>query len=175
METQREGYLFAAALLVGALAASVRTARFAWPRLIGTFALAAVATLPWEIWRRVHELPGPLQGSSSAAASSRIGPALSSVAQILLDTHFWLTLVPLGLAAAVLLLLRGGRTLPTLYLTTVVAAYAGMTWVLSAGVDFSLGPESGQNPIPRSAGAVVLFSVALIPLMLGAAVRRSEE
>ncbi len=174
METKREGYLFAGALLLGALAGSARTTRHSWPRLAAVFALAFAATLPWEIWRRIHDLAGPLQGSSSAGSGARLGPALSSVAQILLDTHFWSVIVPLGLAAALLVLLRGGRRLPVLYLTTLLAAYAGMTWVLSAGVDFSLGPESGQNPIPRAAGAIALFTVALTPLMLGAALDREK-
>ena len=176
MCTKREGYLFAAAVLAATLAVTWRGRRSAWPRLVATGAAAALATLPWQLWRSSHHLPDQLQGTTSGALRDRLGPAASSTAQILLGHHFWLLAVPLGLAAAgaALAFGRDVRAPAISYLITVALGWAGMTWALAAGVDYTLGPYSDQNPIPRASGAIVLLTVALAPLFLASVLRRRD-
>jgi hypothetical protein len=171
MCTKREGYLFTAALLAAGLAVTWRGWRTAWPRLAATGVAAALATVPWQLWRAAQHLPDQLQGTTSGQLGVRLGPAASSVAQILLGHHFWLFAVPLGIAAAAAALAfgRAARAPAVLYLVTVVLGWVGMTWALAAGVDYTLVPYSDQNPIPRASGAIVLLSVALAPLFLASA------
>jgi hypothetical protein len=167
MSTKREGYLFSAALVVAAAAASFADRRNAWPRLAATAVSAAVATLPWVLWRRSHHVPSDLQGANWASIAHRLGPAAGSVARIVLWTDFWLVLVPLGIIAAVgaLILAPGRRGPSVLFLVTLGLGYVGMVWALAAG-DYTLGALSDQNPIPRAAGAVALLAAGVAPLML---------
>jgi hypothetical protein len=168
MSTKREGYLFSAALIVAAAAVTLRSARSAWPRLAAAALPAFLATLPWQLWRRSHHLPDSLQGTSWSEVGHRIGPAASSVAQIMLGTHFWLVATPIGIAAAAaaLVLADRDRGPSILLLVTLALGYAGMVWALTVGTAYTLGPFSDQNPIPRASGALVLLSVALTPLLL---------
>jgi hypothetical protein len=170
---KREGLLFSAALVAAALVATWGKRRSAWPRLVATGALAAATLVPWELWRSNHHLSGELQGTAWDSLPERLGPAASSVAQILFDWHFWLATLPLGVAAAAACVLaRGARPVPVLYLVTLVLGFAGMTWALAAGIDYSLGPYTDQNPIPRASGALAMLTIALAPLMLAMALQR---
>jgi hypothetical protein len=172
---RREGWYLAAAavLLAGAMVATWSRRRWAWPRLVATGALAAATLVPWELWRSNHNLSGQLQGTAWDSLPERLGPAASSVAQILFDWHFWLATLPLGVAAAaVCFLARGARPLLFLYLVSLVLGFAGMTWALAAGIDYSLGPYTDQNPIPRASGALAMLTIALAPLLLAQALER---
>jgi hypothetical protein len=169
MLTKREGLLLTFALLAGALVASWTTRRYAWPRLVGAFGAAFLVTLPWQLWRRANGLPSDATDASVSTALDRAGEATSSVAQILVRYDLWLLTVPLGLAAAALLLARGSWRLPALYLVTVAVSAAGFVWALAAVSENTLGPRSDENPIPRASGAVVLLTIALAPLMLARA------
>jgi hypothetical protein len=172
---KREAYLFGLALVIATAAATWRTRGWAWPRLATAALAAAVTSVPWEAWRAAHDLPGQLQGSDLSAVGGRLGPATSSVAQILFGYHFWLLTIPLGLAAAGLLLAFGHRHVACLYVTTLVLGGAGLVWVLAAGVDYTLGPLSDQNPVPRGSGALALLTLALVPLMLSLALEVGKE
>ena len=164
--TKREGLLFAAALLVGALVATWSARRDAWPRLLGVGAAVFGTTVPWQLWRTANDLPSNVADASLSTALDRLGPAASSVAQILVRYDLWLLTLPLGLAAAVLLLARGTWELPALYLVTVALCTVGYVWALAAVADYTLGPRSDENPIPRGSGGVVLLTIALAPLLL---------
>jgi hypothetical protein len=174
MCTKREGYLFGAALLVAAGLATAREARRTWPRLVLVGAAGFLTTVPWLLWRSSHHLSGQLEGTSSAELSSRAGAAASSVAHILFGVHFWSLAGPLCLAAALVVAIVPGssRRLALLSVVTLAVAFAGLTWVLAAGIEYTLGPLSDQNPVPRASGAVILLSLALAPLLLGCALRR---
>jgi hypothetical protein len=164
--SKREGYLFSAALLLGVAAATWGQRRWAWPRLAVAAIVAGVSSVPWEVWRSRHHIPGQLAGTNASAVADRFGAAASSVSQILFGYHFWLVAVPLGLAAAALLLVGGHRNVGVLYLVTLALGWLGLVWTLAAGVDFTLGPLSDQNPAPRGSGALALLTLALTPLML---------
>ena len=175
MGTKREGLLFAAALFAAALAATWTSRRSSWPRLVATAVAAAATTLPWHVWRSSHDLPDQLTGTSWSSVPDRLAPAAASVAEILFGWHFWLATLPLGVAAAAALLARGKPALPALYLITVALGYAGLTWALAAGTDYSLGPYSDENPVPRGSGALAMLTIALAPLMLAMALERRRE
>ncbi len=167
MSTKRESYLFAGALLVGLLVVTARQARRAWPRLALVVGLAALASVPWVLWRSHHQLGGQLQGTSTAELGSRLAPAARSVAEIIFGTGFWSLAVPAALAAALLALVAGrGSHAAVVYLVTLVISYGGMVAILAIGIDYTLGAHSDQNPIPRAAGALALLSVALGPALL---------
>lgn len=168
MATKREGQLLAACLLVAALAVTWRAARSAWPRLIGLAVLAFAVNIPWRIWWESRNLlpdtPDSGVGRLSATAS-RIGPAFRIVLELLFSYDLWSIVVPLALAAAVLLLLRGDVSLPGLYLGTTALAVVGFTWILWSIPSLPLD-TSPLTPIPRAVGSLVLLSVAFAPLLV---------
>jgi hypothetical protein len=73
--------------------------------------------------------------------------------------------------AAGVLLASGDRRLAVLYLVTTALVAAGFAWVLAAGVEYTVGADTDENPIPRASGALTLLTIALAPLMLAAAAR----
>ena len=172
--TKREGLLLVGARVVAALAATWRESRRAWPPLALAGAGALLATVPWEVWRRANALPGQLSDSSVELGLERLDAAAAAVLQILFDYDRWLVTAPLGLIAAALVLLRGDRRLGALYLVTTALVAAGLAWVLAAGVEYTVGADTDENPIPRASGALALLTIALAPLMLaGGETRRA--
>jgi hypothetical protein len=169
--TKREGLLLVGALVAAALLATWRDGRRAWPPLVGLGVVAVLASVPWELWRRTHDLPGQLSDSSFDTGIDRLDAAAGSVLQILFDYDLWLVTTPLGLVAAGLLLASGDRRLAVLYLVTTALVAAGFAWVLAAGVEYTVGADTDENPIPRASGALTLLTIALTPLMLAAAAR----
>ena len=170
--TKREGLLLVGALVVGAILATWRDRRRTWPPLALVGVATVAAALPWELWRKSHDLPGQLSDSSARVGFERLDTAASSVLQILFDYDLWLIAAPLGVLAAGLVLAYGDRRLGVLYLVTALLVAAGFAWVLAAGVEYTVGPDSDENPIPRASGAIVLLTIVLAPLMLAAAVAR---
>jgi hypothetical protein len=172
---KREGLLLVAALLAGALAATWRDRRGTWPPLVAVGAATVLVALPWELWRRAHDLPGQLSDSSAEVGLDRLGAAAGSVAQILFDYDLWLVTAPLGVIAAGLALTTGDRRVGVLYAVTAAIVAAGFAWVLAAGVEYTVGAHTDENPIPRASGALALLTIALAPLMLAGAAARPGE
>ena len=167
--TKREGLLLVGAVVTAALLATWRDRRGAWPPLVGLGVFAVLASLPWELWRRAHDLPGQLSDSSVDVGLDRLDAAAGSVLQILFDYDLWLVTAPLGLVAAGLVLASGDRRLAVIYLGTTLLVAAGFAWVLAAGVEYTVGADTDENPIPRASGALTLLTIALAPLMLAGA------
>ena len=115
MLTKRDGQLLAACVLVGALVASWRWKRAAWPRLALVGGVALAVALPWRLWYTSHDLTGefPENGLLGLAdTADRFWPALRSVVTTLVDYDLWLLVLPLAGAAIVLAFLGGARVLP---------------------------------------------------------------
>lgn len=175
MSTKREGYLFTAALTIATLAVTWRKSRSAWPPLLAVSVGAFLTAIPWQLWRNSHDIPDQLQDTSVSTALDRIGPAASSVAQIVFRYDLWLVTLPIGLAATAILLSRRRWQLAALYVTTVVLAWAGLVYALAADPNYTLGPTSDQNPIPRGSGGIALLTLAFLPLMLTAAISAPKQ
>ncbi|MFN2628012.1 MAG: hypothetical protein ABR569_05160 [Gaiellaceae bacterium] len=169
MATKREGQLLIACLLAAALATTVRTARAAWPRLLGLTVLAYLPQIPWRLWwTSRHVTPDTPEVPFSRLPShvDRVGPALRIVLHLLVRTDMWLVTVPLALTAALLLLVaRRDVGLAVLYLLTCALGVVGFVWVLWSFLSFPLD-ESAQEPIPRAVGSLVLLSAAFAPLLV---------
>ena len=80
----------------------------------------------------------------------------------------WLLAVPLGLAAALILLARRDYGLASLYLVTMSLAFVGFTWILWSISSLPLD-TSQRTPIPRAVGSLVLLSIVYAPLLLSRA------
>lgn len=169
LATKREGQMLTACLLVPALAVTWRSARRAWPWLVGLAVAAYLVNVPWRIWWESRGLapdtPDSGVGTLSAHAS-RIGPAIRIVLELLFDYGMWLAVVPIALAAALTLLARRDWQLPTLFAGTTLLALVGFTWILWSIPSLPLNTSQGATPIPRAVGAVVLLAVAYAPLLL---------
>jgi hypothetical protein len=174
MSTKREGQLFAGCLVAAALLATWRDKRGAWPRIVGVAALAFVFEVPWRIWFSSRHLGGETPGASPRQLwddISRIPSSVRIVLTLLFDTDLWLIAVPLGLAAAAVLLIRRWDRIAVFYLLLMLFTVAGFTWILWSITVLPL-ETSKQTPIPRAVGADVLVSLAFAPLLLARAFRR---
>ncbi len=178
--TKREGLMLVACLVAAAVVGSFRQRRYAWPRL-GLVAAGAVAvTIPWRIWFSSRDLTGELPSAgvlSPAEHLDRAWPALDSVVGALFDYDLWLVIVPLVLVAIAVAYLGGARVLPSYALALYVLAAAGFTWVLWAftELELPLRQDEAVSPIVRLSGSLVVASAGLVPLLLDAAWRGSDE
>jgi hypothetical protein len=173
LATKREGQLLTACLVAVALACTWRTARSAWPRLVGIAALAYALNVPWRIWWESRGLPTDTPDSGIGRLSgtaSRVGPSVRIVLDLLFAYDLWLLAVPLAFVAALLVARRWEPPLAGLYLGTVALAAAGFTWILWSVPSLPLD-TSAQTPIPRAVGSVVLLSIAFAPLLLERSIR----
>ena len=174
MSTKREGQLFAGCLVAAALVVTWREKRGAWPRIVGVAAIAFVFEIPWRIWFSSRHLGGETPGASAGTLWHDIGRIPASVRivlTLLFDPSLWLIAVPLGLAAAAVLLVRRFDPLAVFYLLLISFTVAGFTWILWSITALPL-QTSKQTPIPRAVGADVLASLVLAPLLLAQLFRR---
>lgn len=169
MLTKREGQLFAAIIVVSALAASWRDRRTAWPGLGAVATAAFVLALPWRIWFTTKGLP------SDAPEAGYLGflydldrgwASLRLVVSTLFAPDFWLLVPALALAACALCLLAGEGRLPTFVLSVLVLSAVGSTWVIWTNPTFEITRDYALNPVGRLGGTVVLVVGALTPLLL---------
>ena len=179
MLTKREGQLLAACIVVAALAASWRTRRLAWPRLVLAGAAAFVLALPWRIWFQSRDLTGELPSSGFLGLFDHLDrpwPALRSVVGALLDTGLWLFAVPLAVVAIVLAFAGGARILPAYAALVYGLSAAGFVWVLWSFTELELpyDQDEGVNLLARLCGSLVVLSAGLVPLLLDAAWRGSD-
>jgi uncharacterized membrane protein len=165
LATKREGQLFAACLVVSALAATWRSRRATWGWIVAASVAAFALNVPWRIWFSAKGFRSDAPPAWFPPHPNRIGPGFRIVVQLLFDYDLWLLAVPLAVAAAVLLAQRRDFGLPVVYLGTVVLGFLGCVWILWAFPEFPLD-TSQQTPIPRAVGALVLLSIAYAPLML---------
>jgi hypothetical protein len=178
--TKREGQLFAACIVVAALAASWPTRRFAWPRLGLAAACAVALAVPWRIWFLSHHLTGELPQSGVTGllhTSDRAWPAFESVVSTVFDSDLWLVVPPLAAAAIVLAFLAGARVLPVYAALVYVVMVAGFVWVLWSFTELELPfrQDEGVNPLVRLTAGIIVLSSALVPLLLDAAWRGTDR
>ena len=174
MSTKREGQLFAGCLVAAAIIVTWKDKRRAWPRIVGVAAIAFAFEIPWRIWFSSRHLGGETPGASASQLwhdVGRIPSSLRIVLTLLFDPSLWLIAVPLGLAAAAVLLVRRFDRLAVFYLLLMAFTVAGFTWILWSITALPL-ETSKQTPIPRAVGADVLASLVLAPLLLVEVFRR---
>jgi hypothetical protein len=178
--TKREGLMLVACLVAAAAVGSWRHRRYAWPRLGLVAGVAVAASIPWRLWFSSRELTGELPAAGVLALCDhldRAGPAFESAITALFDFDLWLVIVPLVLVAVVVAYLGGARVLPTYALALYALTTAGFTWVLWAFTELELPlvQDEAVNPIVRLSGSLVVASAALVPLLLDAAWRGTDD
>jgi len=167
---KREGALFVACLVGGAVLATVGSRRRWLPLLAVT--LAAYATsIPWHIWWSSRHLQPDLPGNwreELTSNLSRIKPAYVVVFRLLFTYDFWLVAAPIACVAALLGLTLAGRVreIAALYLATMTLGVNGLMWIVWSEPTVSLDTHNSTSPIPRAVGSLVLLSAGLAPLLI---------
>lgn len=164
---KREGTVLAGCVLLAAAAASVRSWRFAWPRLLLVSVAVVVTTLPWHLWYRAHGIEGELgTGGLRDALSQRTLDSLRLAFDVLMSSGRWSVVPTVGIVAIVLAAIWGNRR---------QAIFAGVVVLLLtlAGASTSVVfPEIGVtadeavNPIVRLTAGTILLMTCLTPLLL---------
>ena len=180
MLTKREGQLLAACVVLAALAASWGARRYAWPRIALAGGCAVILAVPWRVWFSSRDLTGEFPSSGLLRLLDHLDrpwPALQSVARALVDYELWLLVLPLAGLAIALALVAGARVLPVYAALVYLLAAAGFVWVLWSFTELELPfvQDEGVNPIVRLSGSLVLLSAGLVPLLLDAAWRGSDD
>jgi hypothetical protein len=181
MLTKREGQVLAACVVVAAIVATWGRRRFAWPRLVLAAVCSFALALPWRIWFKTHDLTGEFPGEGGVRGllenSERAWPSLQSVLTAAFDHDLWLVILPLVAMAIVLSLLAGARVLPAYAAVVYVLAIAGFTWALWSFTEFEVPfiQDEGVNFVVRLTASLVVFSAALVPLLLDAAWRGADR
>jgi len=178
--TKRDGQLLVACVVVAGAVASRRSWRFAWPRLGLAAAVAIAALVPWHIWFSTRDLAGDLPAAGALALFDDLDrgwPAFESAISAVFDYDLWLIIVPLVGVAVVLAFLAGARTLPTYALTLYVLVIVGLTWVLWSFTELELPfvQDEAVNPLVRLSASLVIAAGAILPLLLDAAWRGSDD
>ena len=168
--SKREGALFVACLVGGALVATARTRR-RWLPVLGVTAAAYATSIPWHIWWSSRHLQSDLPANWRENLFSnldRIRPAYAVVFRLLFTYDFWLVAVPVAVFAAVLGVTFAGRVRETavLYLATMVLGVNALMWIVWSEPTVSLDTHNSTTPIPRAVGSFVLLSAALAPLLI---------
>jgi hypothetical protein len=177
MLTKREAFLLTACILLPALAATVRKARQAWPRLALVAGFAVLCSLPWRIWFVAHGLPSDAPQAGAAGLFShldRFWPSLELTIRDMFGYHLWLVVVPLTIVAVIAALLAGKWTLPVFVAGVVVLGIGGFTWITWAIPSLPITENAALNPVTRAVGSLVLVSAGLVPLLLTAAWRGAD-
>jgi hypothetical protein len=173
MLTKREGYMFAACLVVAAFVAVARTPTARWKLLVAAL-VAALATVPWRAFLLIRDLSGggPEAGGTGLFSNlDRAWPSLRLALSTLFDFHLWLLVAPL-LALAILLAFVGGTAVLGRFAAVLsVLCIAGFTWSTWAFPSLPITKEAALNPIVRLSGGLVVSAAALVPLLLAAGVR----
>lgn len=168
--TKREGLLFAAALLVAALLASLPRWRSAWPPLAIAGVAVAAAAAPWRIWYVAHGVAGEAPsggGLNPAENAERLWPSLRLALDVLFSSDYWSVLVPVAIAALVLAVLVGASASLAVYYGSLVALLTlGGGWITWAIPELPITQEFGGNPIVRYMGAAALVCAVASPLLL---------
>jgi hypothetical protein len=140
------------------------------PALAGVAIVAYALNVPWRLWWRSRHLQSDLPGGSLhlhelVTHLSSVWPSFLDVVHPLFATSMWLLFVPLALVAGLAGLTApgAGRAASVLFLTTFALGVAGFTWVAWSD---PAGMVGSQNPLPRLAGSLVLFSTVLAPLLV---------
>jgi hypothetical protein len=154
------------------LVATLREARFAWPRLAAVGLLTAATLVPWRVFLLVRDLPGggPEAGGLGLFSNlDRAWPSLRLALSTLFDFHVWLIVIPLLVLAIVAASAVGPRELVTYASVLCVLCVAAFTWSTWAFPSLPITRASALNPIDRFSGALVLAAAGLIPLLLARA------
>lgn len=178
MATKREGQLFAVALLVVALAATVKERLRSWPWLFLAGFAAFATTLPWRIWFMSRDLPGEGTGSGLAelgdTARDRAWASLRLVVQAFFDYDQWLIAPLVGVLALALAAVFGDRRSAATIAALSALIVAGLTWVLWGTASLPL-VSGDATPIPRAVGVIVILLLASAPLLLSDVLDRTDQ
>jgi len=175
MVTKREGFLLAACVIAAALAATLRDARRAWPRLALVAVVAFLPSVPWRIWFETRNLTGDAPeagGTGLLDHLDRAWPSLELTVRVLFSYDFWLVAAPVTVLAVVAALLAGRIALGVYAGLVFVFGVLGFTWITWSFPSLPITENAALNPIIRSVGALVLLAAGLVPLLAGAAWRR---
>jgi hypothetical protein len=174
MSTKREGYLYAASVVIAALIVTWAERRAAWPRLATAAVAAALTIVPWRVLLAVRQLGGggpEAGGTGLFSHADRAWPSFRLALTTLFDFNLWLVLAPVGLVATAAALAAGARRLPAFTLLLYVLGVAGFTYSTWAFPSLGISTNPALNPIVRLTGEIALLTPALVPLLLASAWR----
>jgi hypothetical protein len=175
--SRREGLIYACAIGAAALVAgAVQRWRPLWLAFPAAFAL--VAAVPWLLWVRVHHVvadaavPPKLIGSTANQSDTgAISQGLGTVIHYVFRFGSWSVAPYVGFAALILGLRRWRRDsgLASFLASTTLIVILGLLWRL---LWYGGGLNVNGTPIPRIAGVLSLFLLAVGPLLLTSAFGR---
>jgi hypothetical protein len=171
--TKTEGGSLALGLAVVAALASIRSLRVRWPGLVALVAAPLLVVLPWRQWLDRHDVrPAPdyhLADLSDPGYLAERGDRLQHVATelpaYLVGGDDWLIVLPLALAAA-LLVARRAPALALLLAGAPLAVLAGLVavyWISVVPVEHYIDTSAERTVIPP-----ILLAGSLLPLALAA-------
>ena len=170
MLTKREGALFVACVLLAAFAATLRTRREEWPKLLAVTLVAGALSLPWRVWFALEGLPsdGPETGYlGSLGQVDRTWPALKLVVRTLFDQDLWPFVTILTVAAIVLAAIAGATRIAVYAGVLAASAIVAASWAIWSNSSLELTQDDSKNPVVRLIGTAVLVLATLSPLLLG--------
>jgi hypothetical protein len=178
MLTKREGYLLTACVVAASLLASRREWRSTWPRLAIASACAVALTVPWRIWFGTRHLAG--EGTEAGGLGllshvDRLRPSLELTISSFFDDERWLLIAPVVAGALLVAWLAGARRVAAYATLVYVLALTGFAWIVWSFPSMPITKNEAVNPIVRVEGSLIIASIALVPLLLQAAWRRSER
>jgi len=179
--TKIEGMPFAASLLlVTGLLAARRSGRLAGAAVLAAALVALVAIVPWRVWVAEHGVHSSFSIANAFSPeflgprSGRLPTIVVELAENVLDPAAWLLILPLALAAAVLVFRYGSeRESGVLMLATFALSMAGLVWIYWSTrlpLDYHLETSSKRVVL-----APVLFCAALAPFLLAEILRQTTQ
>jgi hypothetical protein len=175
--TKAEGRSLALALAGLATLASVRMLRRRWPGLLALFAVPLLAALPWSRWLAANDVRPSgdyhfsdlLDPGFLAERGDRFEAAVTRLPGYLAGGDDWLLVLPLALAAA-LLVARRAPALALLLAGAPLAVLAGLVavyWISVVPVEHYIDTSAERTVIPPLLLAGSLLPLALAVLLAG--------
>jgi len=139
--------------------------------LLAAWALAFLGTVPWALWRSIHDvrtietvpLSRALSPSYLGDRYDRLGPSAETVARHLFGPHDWLLIVPLALvlsAAAALLERRIAWLWPSALVAALYLLWIWIYWTHPDALEYIL-----QTSSYRTVDSTVLAAWFAVPLL----------
>ena len=164
---KREGVVLGGCMLAAAAVATLRSWRWAWPRLALVGAGVFAVTIPWRIWYSTHGIHG--EGGSAGLddiVSQRALDSLRLAVDVLAGSDRWSVVPTVGLVAIVLAAAWGSRSQAAF--AVVAAALVTLAGASTSVVfpDIGVTDDEAVNPIVRVTAGTVLLLACLTPVLL---------
>ncbi len=164
---KQEGLVLAMCILVSGGVAAAPAWRTAWPRLALVGLSVFAVTVPWRVWYRADGIAGELDTRGLGDTFSRHTiDSLRLAVDVLSDTRLWSVVPTVGVAAVVLAVLWGSRSLA--FFASVLVVLLTLAGASTSVVFPEIGVTADEavNPIVRLTAGTVIAISCLVPLLL---------